>query len=200
MGKREVFAKNLRILTSLKGLKATTASRAIQAMLEDHANEQLRKATERTRHVVSEARAGIMKNQVDPKWYRRLMQRGVTRANNTTWRHMRRNRPLLWAGIRRVVGRRSFESPQLAISRLNGGPGSAITTQQLIELLDRGDGRYDYLRNLIESLYLEWQAKRLPKMSSRSRYMDDLTHCILTMIRFCAAREAFWHKTESVPR
>lgn len=156
MGPPGVFAKNLRVLTAIRGLKATTACRAIQQMLEEHGKSQLRAASGRTKKTVAESIAHIKQNPVDPKWYRRLMQRGVTRSNKRTWRHMN-----AIAVFFRVTYEDLWDeelSNRLNIQAQSKGevPKAAeIYSQKLTELFERGDGKYDYLKFLIDSLHGE---------------------------------------------
>lgn len=156
MGKPEVFSKNLRMLTALKGLKATTACRAIQAMLEKHGEEQMRTAGPRLAKEVGKSLAEIRQNPVDPKWYRRLMQRGVSRASKTTWRHM--DALGIFFGIAYEDMWDETLPKQLNVQNQtsNHMPNlSAVYAKKLMELLERGEGKYEYLKSLLDSLHME---------------------------------------------
>ena len=164
MGKPEVFSKNLRMLTALKGLKATTACRAIQAMLEKHGEEQMRTAGPRLAKEVGKSLAEIRQNPVDPKWYRRLMQRGVSRASKTTWRHMDALGIFFGIAYEDMWDETLPNGLTYRDQTSNQSPtSSTIYARKLIELLERGEGKYEYLKSLLDSLHGELFSRRARK-------------------------------------
>ena len=164
MGKPSVFARNLRILTALEGLKATTACREIQQMLELQAQSQLRAASDKDRTAIEASCREIKRLPINPTGYRRLMQRGVSRSSKTTRLHM--HAIALYFGVYYAELWDEELPDRLNIQAQRNSPPKdefLIPTRQLQELLSKGAGQYDYLVELLASLHGEWSAGRRKK-------------------------------------
>jgi hypothetical protein len=162
MGEPGVFARNLRLLTVMRGLTAEEACKGIAEMLRLEADAERDQVWERTkdadaRQAASKKAQQIRKLNLDPKWYRRLTAKGVSRSDKRTRTQFH--------AIARFFGVRyeSLWEPDLITFKLSDlhtpivPPTNrfAIPAQKLVELLDQGGGRYDYLITLLDSLHAE---------------------------------------------
>ncbi len=162
MGEPSVLAHNLRLLTVLRGLTAEKACQGIAEMLRREADTERDQVWERTTD--SDARQSALKQaqqarkiKIDPKWYRRLTAKGVSRSD-------KRTRAQLLA-IARFFGVRyeglweseliTFKLTDLHAPIVPPSNRFSIPAQKLLELLEHGGGRYDYLIPLLDSLHGE---------------------------------------------
>jgi len=162
MGEPVVFARNLRLLTVMRGLTAEEACKGIAEMLRREADAERDRVWERTKD--SDARQAASKKaqmmrriRIDPKWYRRLTAKGVSRSDKRTRTQFH--------AIARFFGVRyeGLWEPDLITFKLTDlhqpimPPTNrfAIHAQKLVDLLEHGGGRYDYLMTLLDSLHAE---------------------------------------------
>lgn len=163
-GSPKTFAKNLHLLTALKGLKGSTAADAVQEMMLSRGEESLRMARGEAARAIQKSLDKIRANKVDPKWYRRLMREGVSRTNEKTVGHLSAvalffNVELedLWDDD--LVNRLNLER---ATDKEVPKPSIHVLYAKKIEsLLDSGD--YDFLKPLIDSLDSEMRRKKKKK-------------------------------------
>ena len=162
MGEPSVFAQNLRLLTVMRGLTAEDACKGIAEMLRREADAERDQVWERTRdsaarQAASKKAAQIRKIKIDPKWYRRLTAKGVSRSDKRTRTQFH--------AIARFFGVRyeglwesdliTFKLTDLQAPILPPNNRFAVHAQKLAELFERGGGRYDYLMSLLDSLHAE---------------------------------------------
>ena len=89
MGEPNVFARNLRLLTAMRGLTAEAACKGIAEMLRRDADAERDQVWDRTKDPVARQAASKKAQQtrkitIDPKWYRRLTAKGVSRSDKRT--------------------------------------------------------------------------------------------------------------------
>ena len=173
MGEPNLFARNLRLLTAMRGLTAEAACKGIAEMLCRDADTERDQLWERTKDPVARQAASkkaqqIRKIGIDPKWYRRLTAKGVSRSDKRTRTQ--------FLAIAKFFGVRheglweadliTFKLTDLQAPMLPPTIRFAVPAQKLAELLEHGGGRYDYLMTLLE---------RLSAISFRllGRYADD---------------------------
>jgi hypothetical protein len=162
MGEPSVFARNLRLLTVMRGLTAEEACKGIAEILRRDADAGLNQAWETTKDLDARQSATkkaqrIRKTKVDPKWYRRLMARGVSRSDSRTRqqffaiaRFFGVRHEGLWEPDLITVKVADLQAPILPPQNR-----FAIHAQKLFELLEYDGGRYDYLMPLLDSLHGE---------------------------------------------
>lgn len=162
MGQPGVFARNLRLLTVMRGLTAEAACKGIAEMLRQEAAAERDRVWETTtdadaRHAASRKAQQIRKVRIDPKWYRRLTAKGVSRSDKRTRTQFH--------AIARFFGVRyeGLWEPDLITFKLTDLHAPivppvnrfAVHAQKFVELLEYGGGRYDYLMTLLDSLHAE---------------------------------------------
>lgn len=162
MGEPNVFARNLRLLTAMRGLTAEAACKGIAEMLRRDADAERDQVWERMKDPVARKAAStkaqqIRKIGIDPKWYRRLTAKGVSRSDKRTRTQ--------FLAIAKFFGVRheglweadliTFKLTDLQAPILPPTNRFAIHGQKLAELLEHGGGRYDYLMTLLDSLHGE---------------------------------------------
>jgi len=135
MGEPAVYARNLRLLTAMKGVTAEEACKGIEA-------EMLRQ--------------NYPAAKVDPKWYRRLMTKGASRSDPRTitqfWtipKYFELQDHELW-DANLITFQLTNKAPILPSKNR-----FAVHGQKLADLLEKGAGRYDYLMSLLDSLHNE---------------------------------------------
>jgi hypothetical protein len=162
MGEPGVFARNLRLLTVMRGLTAEEACKGIAEMLRREADAERDQVWERTkdadaRQAASKKAQQARKIKLDPKWYRRLTAKGVSRSDKRTRTQFH--------AIARFFGVRydglweadliTFKLSDLHAPIVPPTNRFTIHAQKLVELLEQGGGRYDYLMTLLDSLHAE---------------------------------------------
>ncbi len=162
MGEPNVFARNLRLLTAMRGLTAEAACKGISEMLRRDADAERDQVWERTKDPVARQAASKKAQQtrkitIDPKWYRRLTAKGVSRSDKRTRTQ--------FLAIAKFFGVRheglweadliTFKLTDLQAPILPPTNRFAIHGQKLADLLEHGGGRYDYLMSLLDSLHSE---------------------------------------------
>lgn len=162
MGEPRMFARNLRLLTVMRGLTAEEACKRIAEVLRREADAERDQVWERTkdpevRQSATKKAQQIRKIKLDPKWYRRLMAKGVSRSDKRTRkqflaiaRFFEVQHEDLWKPYLITVKLADLQAPILPPTNR-----FAIHAQKLVELLEHGGGRYDYLMTLLDSLHGE---------------------------------------------
>lgn len=85
MGEAKVFARNLRLLTEMRDLSPATASRQLREHLIADAEARLKIAVTEDKKRKAEAELALAQQaDIQPKWYRRLMTKGVTKSHRMT--------------------------------------------------------------------------------------------------------------------
>lgn len=160
MGEPSALAQNLRLLTLMRQLTAEQVCEGLKKLLiqeaeanrdeiwaETHDRKQREEATRKVQD--------IRKASVDPKWYRRLMSKGVSRSDERTRAQF--HAIAKFFGIRfedmwdeKLI---TFDfTDRIRPNTLPQGRFSA-NARKLLELLERGGGEYDYLTTLIDMLH-----------------------------------------------
>lgn len=171
-GKPEIFAKNLRFLTALKGLNAASLAQKVQAMLlatgsylEDDEDTKI------SPNLIKKSLAKFEKDPVDPRWIRRLLREGVSKASPRTYQHL--HALALFFGVNidsfwdeALVQKMNFE---WAMHHDETRPDfESLHVRKFAELMTIE--KYQYLKSLIDSLFDEMtKEKRLKEKKAKAR-------------------------------
>lgn len=162
MGEPGVFARNLRLLTVMRGVTAEEACKGIAEMLRQDATAERDRVWETTndadaRQEASKKAQQTRKIKVDPKWYRRLMAQGISRSDKRTWRQLSAIADFFCVPYKKLwePDLITFKLTNLHEPIVTPTNRFAIHAQKLVELLEHGGGRYDYLMTLLDSLHAE---------------------------------------------